>query len=296
MTSRADLARSRRIGFLCLTATVLGWGFNWPMMRIILREWPPLTARGLSGLVAAGGLAAFAAMRGERLTGRMRAWPRLGLAAFTNVFAWMGFTTVAMVWLSVAEGALLVYTMPIWATLLVWPLRGSRPTLRDLTSLSLGLAGVGVLLAGSGLALGGGKLPGIILALGAAILFALGAVTGVSSVPLAPMALTAWQVGLGCVPMLVAGLLFEKPRFSALSPVGWASMAYMAAVPMGICYLTWFIAARRLPPATASTAMLLVPLIGVLSAAPIAGEPLGARQMFALSLTLGGVGLALRRR
>lgn len=290
-----DAGRSRRIALLCLAATAVGWGLNWPIIKLILREWPPLFARGSAGLVAALGLAAVAAARGERLAVPTRGFGRISVAAALNVFAWMGFSTLAMVWLSVAEGALLVYTMPIWATLLAWPLRGARPAPRDLAALALGMAGVIVLLAGSGLALGAGKLPGIVLALGAAALFALGAVTGVAAIPLGPAALTAWQVGLGCVPMVLAGLLFESPRLDALGPAGWAGMAYMAVVAMGLCYLGWFEAARRLPPATAATGMLLVPLVGVLSAAPIVGEPLGARELLALALTLGGVGLAVRK-
>jgi drug/metabolite transporter (DMT)-like permease len=62
-------------------------------------------------------------------------------------------------------------------------------------------------------------------------------------------------------------------------------MTYMAFIPMGLCYLAWFVATRRLPPATATTGMLLTPVVGVLSAVPIAGEPLGPREMVALLLT-----------
>src|SRR5215217_1227866 len=226
--------QSRRIGLLCLSVTALGWGLNWPIIKLILREWPPLFARGTAGLVAALSLAIVARIRGERLGVPLSAVGRLSAAAALNVFAWMGFSTMAMVWLSVAEGTLLVYTMPIWATLLAWPLRGARPTFRDLAALALGLTGIGVLLAGFDFALGAGKPPGILLPLGAAVLFALGTVLGVSAIPLPPIALTAWQVGLGCAPMVVAGLLFERPRFGALSPASWAGMAYMALVPMGV--------------------------------------------------------------
>jgi drug/metabolite transporter (DMT)-like permease len=295
MTSSDALLRSRRIGLLCLAVTAVGWGLNWPIIKLLLREWPPLFARGTAGMVAAIGLATFAAIRRESLTVPLRAFGPLSAAAFVNVFAWMGFSTLAMLWLSVTEGALLVYTMPIWATLLAWPTLGLRPTLRSVTALVLGLSGVGVLLAGPGLALGAEKLPGVVLALGAAVLFAFGTVAPRSTIPLSPAALTAWQVGLGCLPMVPLGLLFEKPDLSALSPLGWASMAYMTAVPMGICYLGWFAATKRLPPATASTAMLLVPLVGVISAAPILGERLGAREGLALALTLGGVALAVRK-
>src|SRR5215207_11762385 len=132
--------QSRRIGLLCLAVTAVGWGLNWPIIKLVLRNWPPLFARGTAGLAAALGLAAVAATRGERLTVPPGALGRLSVAAALNVFAWMGFSTLAMVWLSVAEGALLVYTMPIWATLLAWPLRGARPTLRSIAALALGMA------------------------------------------------------------------------------------------------------------------------------------------------------------
>jgi drug/metabolite transporter (DMT)-like permease len=52
---------------------------------------------------------------------------------------------------------------------------------------------------------------------------------------------------------------------------------------------------RRLPPSSASTGMLLVPLIGVISAALILGEPLGIREGVAMVLVLGGVTLALQK-
>jgi drug/metabolite transporter (DMT)-like permease len=296
----AILSRPRRVGLLCLLVTAFGWGLNWPAMKFLLREWPPLSARGAAGVTAALGLALLAALRGEeRLAVPTGSAGRLLLAAGTNVTAWMGLSTLSLLWLSAGEGALLVYTMPIWATLLAWPVRGERPTAGRVLALALGVAGVAVLLAGAGAghgpATGPGRLPGVPLALGAAFLFALGTVALRVPLGLPPLAATAWQVGLGCVPMVAAGLLFERPDPGALTPAGWAAMAYMTVVPMGVCYLCWFAALRRLPPALASVATLLVPLVGVVAAALALGEPLGAREGLALCLTLGGVALALRK-
>jgi flagellin-like protein len=108
-------------GLFFLASTAIGWGLNWPAMKIILRDWPPLFARGISGLVATLILFAIAAANRERLSVQRKAWAPLLFASFTNVFAWMGFTTISMTTLSISESALLVYTMPIWATLLAWP-------------------------------------------------------------------------------------------------------------------------------------------------------------------------------
>ncbi len=295
MGSLTAQIRSGQAGLLYLLIAAVGWGLNWPVLKVVLNELPPLSARGAAGVVAALGVALVAAARGERLAVPRPAVGRLVAAATTNVFVWMGFTTVAMLWLNVAEAALLVYTMPIWVTLLAWPVLGERPTVRTVSALVLGIAGVAVLLGGEAGAIGPHKLLGVSLALSAAVLFALGTVTLRSALPLPPLASVAWQVGLGCVPMLVAGLLFEKPDLNALSTAGWAGMIYMTVVPMGVSYVCWFAALRRLPPATALIGTLLVPLVGVLAAAVALGEPLGAKEIVALALTLSGVALALRK-
>jgi len=200
-----------------------------------------------------------------------------------------------MKFVTVGEGALLAYTMPIWAMLFAWPVLHSRPTLRDLAALVLGVAGVALLLGGGGFAFSAGKLTGIALALACAILFALGNVLNRKPLPMPPLAVVAWQVGIGCLVMLLLGVLFEHPNYAAITPLGLGCFAYMTLMPMGICYLTWFETLRRLPPTSASTGMLLVPVIGVVSAAIILGEPLGLREIGAMALTLGGVTLALQR-
>jgi drug/metabolite transporter (DMT)-like permease len=285
----------RLAGFLFLAVTSIGWGANWAAIKILLREWPPLFSRGVSGVAAAVLLAGVAVAFGESLSVPRRAIGRLLFAAFTNVFAWMGFSTMAMRYLAVSEGTLLVYTMPIWATLFAWPILGRRPSLRDIAALLLGLSGLVVLLSGDGMALGPDKFIGIALALAAAIFFAFGGVMTKSSLPIAPTALVAWQVGLGCLPMIIIGLLFEHPNVGAITSSGWTVLIYMALGPMGVCYLSWFAALRRLPAATAAIGTLAVPIVGVVGAAFVLGEPLGVREVAAMVLTLAGVALALQK-
>jgi len=288
--------RDRSIGFLCLVVTAFGWALNWPLMKLLLQQWPPLFARGLAGTLAAVILAAMALGRRQSLKVPREAVPRLIFASFTNVFAWMGFSTMAMKYVSVGEGALIAYTMPIWAMLFAWPFLHVRPTLRDVAALVLGIDGVALLLLGAdGFAFTAGKLTGIALALACAVLFALGNVLNRQALPMPPLVVVAWQVGLGCLVMLVLGIAFEHPNYAAITPIGIACFVYMTLVPMGLCYLTWFETLRRLPPTSASTGMLLVPVIGVVSAAFILGEPLGLREAAAMVLTLGGVTLALQR-
>lgn len=38
--------------------------------------------------------------------------------------------------------------------------------------------------------------------------------------PMPPLVVVAWQVGLGCVVMLILGVLFEHPNVTAITPLG----------------------------------------------------------------------------
>ena len=286
---------ARTFGFICLLVTCVGWGLNWPAMKVLLRELPPLFARGAAGTVAGLACALVTVLLGQSLVVPRPLIKRVVAAAALNVFAWMGFATVAMRWLDVGQCALLVYTMPVWATLLAWPIRGERPTLRALAGLALCIAGLWQLFGSGGFRLSHDQLLGAALALTSAILFALSTVALRPIVELRPLASLAWQLSLGCIPMLALGLAFEQPAVTQVTLTGWALMLYMTAVQMGLCYMTWFAALHRLPPTTASLAMLLTPVIGVFAAALTLGEPLGSRELTALALTLAGIAFALRR-
>ena len=46
---RAPPSHARWHGFLFLAVTSIGWALNWPAIKILLREWPPLFSRGVAG-------------------------------------------------------------------------------------------------------------------------------------------------------------------------------------------------------------------------------------------------------
>src|ERR1700719_2302397 len=60
-------ARIAPAGLLFLAMTCVGWGLNWPITKYVLSEWPPLPARGLTGVVGSITLAIYALARGQSL-------------------------------------------------------------------------------------------------------------------------------------------------------------------------------------------------------------------------------------
>jgi drug/metabolite transporter (DMT)-like permease len=293
--SQADNARISPLGLTFLAITSVGWGLNFPIMKNLLTEWPPLSSRGLCGIAGAAALALIAVARHQSLRVPWPMWSRLLLVSLLNIGGWVAFMGLALLWLSASEAAVLGISIPVWVALLAWPILGERLSPARAISLAVALAGITVLIGGNGLDASLEKLPGVLCALAGAVCVALGTVL-TKHFPLAmpPLSLAAWQIGIGCLPIAIVGLAIERPHLAALSSVGWASMIYMTLIPLCLSYVCWFAALERLPAATASIGTLLVPVIGVLAAGAMLHEPLGLREISALVFTLGGVAMALR--
>ena len=290
---------ARTNGLLMLLVTAFSWGLNWPVLKFVVGEWPPFTFRLLSGLGGTALMFTVALIRHERLRPQRGQWGRLVVASLLNITSWMGLATLALLWLDASEAAIIAYTMPIWAALIAWPALGERPTATRIAGLTLGLAGVATLMAGQLLTAPAAvliaKLPGVGLIMGTALMFAAGAVfTKRYPLTLPPAANLAWQILIGSLPLAVVALLFDSWDLSRVSPLGWAGLGYVIVIALCLSYVTWFRALKALPASTATIGMLLVPIIGVTSSALALGEPLGARQLIALAMTLSGVALASR--
>ena len=297
MTAIPGTRRSRisPLGLTFLVVTSIGWGVNFPIMKYLLSEWPPLSSRGLTGIVGAAALALIAMLQRQSLAVPRKMRLRLVLVSLLAITSWVALMGLALLWLDAREAAVLAISVPVWVALLAWPVLGERLSLVRALALMVALGGIFILIGGNSIEAGIGKLPGVLLALAGAICVGLGTVL-TKHFPLAvpPLPLAAWQIGIGCLPVAIAGLVIEHPQLGALSALGWASMIYMTLIQFCLCYVCWFAALARLPAATASIGTLLVPVVGVLSAAAMLHEPLGLRELIALVVALGGVAVALR--
>jgi drug/metabolite transporter (DMT)-like permease len=282
-------------GLMFLAITSVGWGFNWPVTKFLIGELPPLTLRGLSGVVGALLLAALAILRRQSLHVPREIWPRLLLAAVLNVTLWMVVMGLALLWLPASEAALIAYTMPVWAALLAWPVLGERPTLMRTLALVMAFAGLASIMGGNGIAASEAKLPGIIMALTGSVGFAVGTVLSKRRpIRLPPIPAAAWQVGLGCLPVAIVGLCVETTHLEKVTPLGWWLLIYSVLGQFCIAYVAWFAALARLPASVAAIGTMAVPVIGVVTSAIALHEPLGAGQIAALVFTLAGVALATK--
>ena len=297
MTESKPIARAHLApaGLMFLAITSVGWGFNWPVTKFLLGELPPLTLRGSTGVLGAALLALLAILRGQGLAVPRALWPRLMLAALLNVTGWMVLMGLALLWLPASEAALIAYTMPVWAALLAWPVLGERPTVLRAIALLMAFAGLAAIMGGNGISASAAKLPGIVMALTGAFGFALGTVLAKKyPLQMSPIPAAAWQIGLGCFPITVVGLMIETTHLDHVTTMGWWLLVYSTVMQFCIAYVCWFAALTRLPASVAAIGTMAVPVIGVLASAAALHEPLGPTQIIALLFTLAGVALATR--
>ena len=282
-------------GLLLLVITTVGWGMNWPAMKVLLAELPPLTTRAIGGGLGFTVLLVVALAQRQSLVVPRAIWGRLTLISLLNVTAWMGLASFSLLWLSASEATIICYTMPVWAAVFAWLILGEKPSLARILALVLALSGLVYLVLGKGIDLGIAKLPGVALGLGSAILFALGTVlTKRLPLGLPPSSAVAWQVGIGVAPLFIAALIFDPLDFSHVSALGVGLLIYGGVFALGLCYLSWFAALKMLPASLASLGTVITPVVGVVGAALFLGEPFGLREILALTLVLSGVVLAVR--
>jgi drug/metabolite transporter (DMT)-like permease len=257
-----------------LAGLTLGWGLNWPVMKVVLGEMAPLHFRAICMFGGAAGLFAIAAANGLATRVPHRAWPRLGLIAVFNMTGWNVLAVYAIPMLDSGRAAILGYTMPVWGVILGALVLRERFTARRAAGVALGMAGLVLLLLGEMQSLGRSPL-GALLMVGAAMSWAVGTVL-MKRFPIAMPAssFTAWQLVLGGVPVLLGALFLEQGSFAFWRLSFWPAfgVVYNVFVAFVFCQWAWIRIALIAPLGVSTLASLAVPVVGVFSGTVALGE------------------------
>jgi drug/metabolite transporter (DMT)-like permease len=192
------------------------------------------------------------------------------------------------------RAAILAYTMPLWATVMSWMFLGERLTLLRAAGLALGLTGMALLIGDEFVKLSAAPW-GALLIVAAAVFWAGGTVALKSHRwSMGTAALTGWQMALGGVPVVLGAVAFGRlPEPAGVTPVQWIALAYSATIPMVLCHWAWNRLVGLVPASVAVIGSLVVPVVGVMSSAPLTGEEVGLREVLALALVVAALAIVL---
>jgi drug/metabolite transporter (DMT)-like permease len=276
-----------------LIGVALGWGLNWPAMKIIVGEVPPWQFRAVTGVLGAVLLLGLARLLRQRFAVPREQWLPLAAASLFNVTSWFVLIAYGVKLMASGHASILGFTMPIWAALIGMAALGDRMNARRILSLAMGAAGVVVLLSNDFAALGASPLGALITLLGA-FNWAIGVhIQKRVKWAIEPLALAGWQVALGTLPIIVIALFAEPFVYHRASwPVIGATI-YLVIYALAFCYYAWFQVVRIFPTHISAIGSLLVPIVGVTSSSLLLGEPFGWREAAALVLVVGAVALVM---
>ncbi|WP_168211364.1 DMT family transporter [Actinosynnema sp. ALI-1.44] len=288
--------------YLMLVLVMAFWGSAFALSKVAVHDVPPQVASFFRfGLGAVVLLVLHSVLVRKRTAGKDLG--KIAGLGMVGMFAYNSCFFLALSLAPSADGSVIIPVSSPVITVAVTALMGRRRlTVRAVSGLGIAVAGAAVFFAGitGG---GSGRILGDLLFLAAACCWATYTICGVPLLGRLPaltvttFAAAAGALGLGAL----AVPFFGGIDWSALDAGFWLNQAYLATLPTALAYVMYYQAVGRVGPATASSAMFLVPVFGLLGSWIVLGESITPVQAVGAAGMLAGawlatVGGAVRKR
>ncbi|TFL14480.1 O-acetylserine/cysteine exporter [Pusillimonas caeni] len=270
-------------------AIILAWGVNFVVIKWGLDEIPPFLLGGLRFVLVA--LAAFFIPRPAV------SWRVLLLLGMTLSFGQFAFLFTAMtVGMSAGLASLVLQSQVFFTVLLAAVVLGER--IRPHHLLGMMVAAVGLALIEHGAIGGNVTLLGFVLTLAAALSWACGNIVVKYVGKVDMLSLVIWGALIPPIPFFIMSWLFEGPAvirstFESMTWKGVGALFYLALMATTLGFVLWARLLARHPVSKVAPLSLLVPIVGLLSAAILLGEQLHPLQWAGGLIVLAGLSVNL---
>ncbi len=294
MTASHQAAVNPQLGLTLMATTWLCWGFSYPVTAIMLQSLDVWSGRFLVIAASAVILLLLGWLQGAKLSVPRSHWPDLIIAGMCNMAIFQVCMTYGIHLLSSGRTSVIVYTMPLWASVFAVFILGERLTWPRVAALVLGLIGLGVLIGQDLSHLRNAPL-GAGLTLVAAVTFGLGTVWMKRRVwQNDPTVLAGWQLAVAVPPVGLIWVLGDaRISFAAISLDSWLSLGYLILIANALAYFAWFRVVAAFPATVSGIGAMAVPIVGVLASAAMLDEAIGIREWSALFLIVAALALNL---
>lgn len=269
-----------------VVVVILAWGSNFTGMKLALEELPPILFVGLRFAILIPLIALFPRPASWRAIIAIGALINMGQFAF--LFSGLAAGT------SAGLASLIIQSQAPMTIVMAWAFFGERVTL--VQGLGVGLAVLG--LAGFGLASGGNVTAlGLGLILCGALCWAVGNLVLRRLPGVDMLALFLWACLVPPLPMLGLSVLIETDAplatIATMSAQGWLAVLYVALASTVVGYSIWGTLMSRHRAAQVTPFALMIPIVGMGTAALVLGERITGPEALAAAVVLAGLVLAV---
>lgn len=274
---------------------VAAFSFTVPLTRVAVGGLSPLFV-GSGRAVLAALLAALALTLTRQRLPRGSHWLRLAVIAGGIVVGFPLLTSLALTSVPASHGAVVIALLPA-ATATAAVLRGrERPSNAFWAATGLGAAaavGFALLRPGGMGSVGGADL----LLFGAVLAAAVGyAEGGLLARELGAWQTVSWALVVAAPLMAVLALVSVAQQPPSATPLQWASFAYLGVVSMFVGFFAWYRGLAIGPMAQVSQIQLVQPVLSILWAWLLLGEPLAWSTVAGAAAVVLCATLAVRSR
>ncbi|WP_188188599.1 EamA family transporter [Nonomuraea sp. SYSU D8015] len=256
------------------------WGFNFVVMQVGLRHFPPLLYAGIRFAMAA-----FPALLIVGRPGVPWRWVA-GVAATIGV-GQFGLLLVGMrAGMPAGLTSLVLQMQALFTVLFAVTLLRERLTARRVLGLTVAFGGLALVAYDFGVS---GPIGAFALCVAAAAAWGLGNVVQRRAAPPDSLRFMVWVSALSAPPLLLLSLWLEGVPTLSAPAEGWLSLVYVAFVSTLGGFGVWGWLLRRYDASVVAPYTLLVPVFGMSSAALVTGEPLTWLKLVAAALIVCGV-------
>ena len=285
--------RHNRRAELLLLAVMTIWAANAPFAKLGLARLDVLVFNGVRYLVAFSVLIVILRSRTEWIPiAREDRWPLLRLGLIASILYQLVYI-FGLRYTTAGNSAVLLSTAPLWTAVIGARMHRERIRWRTWGGMTLALAGIALIVTGSGAVIefGGEAVVGDLLSLGAAFLWALNTNLQKPLLTRYPaLQLTVVTIGIGAIG-LTLGAIPPALRIDwpAVDPTGFVIAIVSGALSIGVGNVLWSYGVKRLGPGRTASFNNLVPVLTFAIAYAVFGEPVHAQQIVGAAMTISGV-------
>ena len=275
------------------------WGVSYIVVELLLPILPPFTLTLYRSIISTVMLYGMLRLVGGRLPETLKAWAPFLLLSLLNQSVPFALSSWGQLQIEGGLTAILQSTMPLFTVLLAaWLTTDEDLSVAKVSGVLLGLVGVLVLIGPNVLSGLNNNIWSQLAVVGAAVLYAFGAIHLRHIFKTQPTHFTAWQLRLRIITsqfivatltLIPFSLWFDSPWLLRLTPNAIFYLLFLGVGMTLFAVLTYYYLVETLGAARSSATMYLIPIAGVLAGVIILGETLTLNTISALVLILAGV-------
>ncbi len=272
---------------LLFCGVVVAWGLNFIFIRIGLHDAPPLWLAFMRAATGTAGIAAYQSMRRKSRRLSMTELRDALLVGIPNTAVFFGALFTGELRVPPGTTSILVFTFPLWVSLLSAPLLKMSLNRDTWISITIGFAGIVLVSQPWVQTVHGQSLIFILILILGAFSWAVGTVFIKKRFDTETLgSVNLWQMASGTFILLIASLLFEPRGVITPSVQLVESIVWLGLIGSTLAYIAWYMLLGTYNAAQLSTWTFMVPVTALVASAFLFGEHLSAAQVTGVLLVL----------